>query len=221
MSERLKRKILHIFFPARCPVCGEVIGYMDRFCSECSDKLENIVDSEEIKGAKSFTTAFAYDENTRPAIMLLKDGICGNADYAMGNELADCLADRGVLERIDMIIPVPMYKSDQSLRGFNQAELIAKVIGRRFHIPVSVGTVIKNRKTKQQKSLDREMRKKNLAGAYSIRKPQNIAGKRVLLVDDVSTTGSTLTELTSLLLLAGASEVSCAACCKTVMNNNF
>ncbi len=217
MSERLKRKILHVFFPARCPVCGEVIGYMDRFCLKCRDKLENIVDSEEIRGARSFTTAFAYDENTRPAIMLLKDGICGNADYALGNELADCLADQRVPERIDVIIPVPMYKSDESVRGFNQAELIANVVGRRFHIPVSVGAVIKKHKTKQQKSLDREMRMKNLAGAYSVRKPQNIVGKRILLVDDVSTTGSTLTELTKLLLSAGASEVSCAACCKTVL----
>lgn len=221
MSERFKRKILHVFFPARCPICGEVIGYMDRFCSDCSDKLENIAENEAIKGARSFTVAFPYDDNTRPAIMLLKDGICGNADYSLGNELADCLAAQGIPERIDMIIPVPMYKSDQSLRGFNQAELIAKVIGRRFHIPVSVGTVIKNRKTKQQKSLDRDERMKNLSGAYSVCKPQDIAGKRVLLVDDVSTTGSTLTELTSLLLLAGASEVCCAACCKTVMNNNF
>ena len=215
MFEKFKRKILHAFFPTRCPVCGEFIGHMDSFCCKCMDKLNNTDKVEKINGARSFTTAFVYDENIRPAIMLLKDGICGNADYALGNSLADALAEQNVPERIDVIIPVPMYKSDRLKRGFNQSELIATVIGRRFNIPISSEAVVKNRKTEQQKTLNREMRKQNLEGAYAICKPKKIAEKRVLLVDDVSTTGSTLQELTSLLLSAGASEVSCAACCKT------
>ncbi len=215
MFKGFKRKILHIFFPTRCPVCGEFIGCMDRFCSKCMDNLNYTERNESINGAKSFTTAFLYDENIRPAIMLMKDGICGNADYALGNSLADVLEEQQVHKRIDVIIPVPMFRSDMLKRGFNQSELISDVIGKRFDIPVSAEAVVKNRRTEQQKNLNREMRMQNLAGAYDVRYPEEISGKRVLIVDDVSTTGSTLTELTALLLAAGASEVSCAACCQT------
>ena len=215
MLEKFKRRILNIFFPARCPVCGEFIGYMDRFCCKCTENLNYMEKKVSISKAKSFTAAFIYDGNIRPAVMLLKNGICGNADYALGNSLADCLECQNVPERIDVIIPVPMYRSDRAKRGYNQSELIANVIGRRFDIPVCIDAVVKKRKTEQQKSLNREMRMKNLVGVYYVRNPQKIAGKSVLLVDDVSTTGSTFTELVSLLLSAGASEVSCAACCYT------
>lgn len=215
MIKDIKRKLLHFFYPTRCPVCDEVIYSMDRFCGKCMKNLNYTKRDVSISGAESFTTAFVYDDNIRPAIMLMKKGICGNADYALGNELADRLEQRGVIEGVDVIIPVPMYKKDKIKRGFNQAELIANVIGRRFNVPVSADSVVKNRKTTQQKTLNREMRMKNLAGAYNVRNPVEIAGKRVLLVDDVSTTGSTLAELTLLLLSAGASEVLCAACCQT------
>lgn len=215
MIKDIKRKILHFFYPTRCPVCDEVIYSMDRFCGKCMENLNYTEDDVSISGAASFTTAFVYDDNIRPAIMLIKKGICGNADYALGNELADRLEQRGIIDEIDVIIPVPMYKKDKIKRGFNQAELIANVIGRRFNIPVSPDSVTKNRKTMQQKTLNREMRMKNLAGAYNVCNPVEIAGKSVLLVDDVSTTGSTLAELTSLLLSIGASEVRCAACCQT------
>ncbi len=215
MYKNFKRKILHFFYPTRCPVCDEVIYSMDRFCVKCMNNLNYTEDDVCISGAESFTTAFVYDDNIRPAILLMKKGICGNADYALGNELADRLERRGIINGIDVIIPVPMYKKDRIKRGFNQAELIANVIGRRFNVPVSADAVVKNRKTTQQKTLNREMRMKNLAGAYNICNHVEIAGKRVLLVDDVSTTGSTLAELTSLLLSAGASEVYCAACCQT------
>lgn len=215
MFKDFKRKILHFFYPTRCPVCDEVICSMDRFCGKCMKNLNYTEGDVSISGAGSFTTAFVYDDNIRPAIMLMKKGVCGNADYALGNELADRLEQRGIIEGIDVIIPVPMYKHDKIKRGFNQAELIANVIGRRFNIPVSAESVVKNRKTTQQKTLNREMRMKNLARAYNVCNHIEIAGKRVLLVDDVSTTGSTLAELTLLLLSAGASDVCCAACCQT------
>lgn len=215
MNEKFKRKILHLLFPTKCPVCGCFIGSMDRFCSDCAGKLHRYSGELNIKGAESFTASFIYDDSIIPAVMLMKDGICGNAGYALGNELADKLEDDGIVDKIDIIIPVPMYRSDERARGYNQSDIIARVIGKRFGIPVADRAVVKIRRTKQQKTLDRKMRMLNLKGAYSVRSPEIIFGKRILLVDDVCTTGSTFTELTSLILENGALEVRCAACCHT------
>lgn len=215
MNEKFKRKILHLLFPTKCPVCGCFIGSMDRFCINCAENLHRYNGNFNIKGAESFTASFIYDDGIIPAVMLMKYGICGNAGYALGNELADRLADDGTVDKIDIIIAVPMYRRDKRARGYNQSDVIARVIGKRFGIPVADRAVVKIHRTKQQKMLDRKMRMFNLKGAYAVRSPEIIFGKRILLVDDVCTTGSTFTELTSLILENGALEVRCAACCHT------
>lgn len=216
MNEKLKRKILHLLFPTRCPLCGSFIGSMERFCDDCDGKLHRYNGNYYIRGAAGFTASFVYDKNIVPAIMLMKDGICGNADYALGNELADRLEDDGTAAKIDVIIPVPMHRSDERARGYNQSEVISRIIGKRFGIPVADGAVVKIRRTKQQKMLDRKTRMLNVKGAYVVRSPETIFGKRILLVDDICTTGSTFAELTALILENGASEVRCAACCHTL-----
>lgn len=215
MNEKLRRKILDFFFPTRCPVCGELIYAEERFCSDCQSRLKRYDGDRTITGAKSFTAAYIYDENVFPAIKLLKEGVCGNADYALGNGLADRLEEEGIQDKIDVIIPVPMYRSDEIERGFNQSLLVAKIIGKRFKISVDSASVVKKRRTEQQKKLDRKMRKLNLKGVYTIKDPDHIWGKRILLVDDISTTGSTLSEIASILLESGAAAVRCAACCYT------
>lgn len=215
MNENLKRKILNFFFPTRCPVCGDLIGAMEKFCNDCAQKLTRYDGDCRIIGAKSLTASFIYDENIIPAIMLMKSGVCGNADYALGNELADRLKEEGIPDMIDIIVPVPMYRRDEKTRGYNQSRLIAETLGKRLCIPVSSRAVVKIRKTDQQKKLDRKMRMLNVKGAYAVDNPEEIVGKRILLVDDICTTGSTLAEITSILLESGASEVRCAACCYT------
>lgn len=216
MNEKFKRKILHLLFPTRCPVCGDFIGSMDRFCNDCDGKMHRYNGNHYIVGSESFTASFVYDKNIIPAIMLMKDGICGNAGYALGNELADKLEDDGIVDKIDVIIPVPMHRSDERVRGYNQSDVIARVIGKRFGIQVNDRAVVKIRRTKRQKTLDRKTRMLNLKGAYAVSSPEIICGKRILIVDDICTTGSTFTELTALILENGALEVRCAACCYTL-----
>lgn len=114
-----------------------------------------------------------------------------------------------------MIIPVPMFKSDIRKRGYNQSKLIAKEVSERINVPVCDKAVIKNRKTLPQKSLSRAERLNNLNGAFVITDRKHILRKNILLLDDVCTTGSTLAEITKLLLENGAATVFCCACCKT------
>ena len=216
MDNSVKRKILHFFFPNRCPVCGEVIYANDSFCAECLSKLNYFDDDFSIEGAVNFTAVYAYDKEITPAVMLMKNGILGNSSYALGKALGEKLKENGTADKIDLIIPVPMYKSDQRKRGYNQAEYICREISRIISKPVRSGIIIKNRKTAGQKTLGKNERMTNLKGVFSVADKEAVKDKSILLADDVCTTGSTLAELTKILLDAGAKDVYCAACCKTL-----
>ena len=209
----LKRRLLHLFFPTRCSVCGALIGAMERFCAECTAKLSVYSGSFNIEGAESFTAAFDYDENVKPAIILLKNGTDGNAAYALGEALAERLKAEGIDKKTDVVIPAPMHKRDIRRRGFNQSVLIAREAGRVLGLPVDTKSVVKSRHTHSQKELSRVSRALNLKSAFTA--SADIKGKNVLLIDDICTTGSTLREITSALKKAGAAKVYCACCCKT------
>ena len=209
-----KRMILHIFFPTRCPVCGDIIGAMDKFCKSCEEKLNVYEGKFSIAGAESFTAAFEYDDSIKPAIFLMKNGIGGNADYALGSILAERLSAEGINEKIDIIVPAPLHKKDLRRRGFNQSQLIAEEISRILGIPVEKKAVVKTRRTRAQKELDHLKRSLNMKNAFSAN-GEKLKGKRVLIVDDICTTGSTLRELTAVIKENGAVSVHCACCCKT------
>ncbi len=215
MDKTLKRRILHFFFPNRCPVCDAVIGAMDTFCDECSGKLQPFTGSFTIKDAAGTAAAFVYDRNISPAVMLLKNGVCGNAAYALGKTLAVKLRESGIAEKADIIVPVPLHKSDKRIRGYNQAFLIARELSDELGLPVGEGIVIKSRRTHQQKRLNRHLRLINLKDAFAVPEASLVWDKSIILVDDVCTTGTTLGKVTSLLLENGAKAVYCAACCKT------
>ena len=215
MNSNIKRKILHIFFPNRCPVCGEFNDALSSFCDVCSSKIQPYTGRFSIKGASGCTAAFVYNKDISPAVFLLKNGICGNAAYALGGALASKLYEDGIADKVDVIVPVPLHKASRSKRGYNQTELIVKVVGEKLGIRIAAHCAVKVRKTKEQKFLNSYHRRLNLKDAFRIVDPALIKGKRVLIIDDISTTGTTLTELTSLLLKNGAEEVYCAACCHT------
>ncbi len=215
MNCGFKRKLLHLFYPTRCPVCGEIINASESFCGECYKNINHYTGNFKVINAKSFTAAFVYDENITPAINLLKNGICGNADFALGSTLANKLERNGTAGLIDVIIPVPMYSSDKRARGYNQTELIAKTVGKALDIPVSTRSVIKIRRTAPQKNLNRIMRTLNILKAFSVAEPKALNGKSVLIIDDICTTGNTLAEIAKILIKSGVKEVHCASCCKT------
>lgn len=206
--------MLHLLFPTRCPVCGEFIGYMERFCPQCVGKLNVYEGSFSIEGAASFTAVYLYDDNIKPAVFLLKDGTGGNADFALGGALADRLKENGIAKMVDVIAAAPMHKKDIRKRGFNQSLLIAKEVSRLLHLPVDTNAVSKVRRTRAQKELDSLGRSINLKNAFAA-DSHRLRGKRVLVIDDICTTGSTLRELTAAILQSGAASVHCACCCKT------
>ncbi|CDG02639.1 ComF family protein [Clostridium chauvoei] len=106
----------------------------------------------------------------------------------------------------DIILYVPLSKKSLKIRGYNQAEIIAKVISEKLDIPIS-NTLIKVKETKEQKTLSKEERSINLINAFDIKKPSDIENKRIILIDDVLTTGATLRECEKILKKFRASTI--------------
>lgn len=121
--------------------------------------------------------------------------------------MAEAFPNTGLAHTVDVIVPVPIHSSRMVDRGFNQSEELANRFARRIALPVAKGALHKPKRTKHQVELPFDERATNIRGSFAAKHVGRIQGKRVLLVDDVFTTGSTLDEAARVLLAAGASSV--------------
>jgi ComF family protein len=111
------------------------------------------------------------------------------------------------LDFIDILMPVPLHSGKLRQREFNQSLLLADPIGRHLNIPVLYTNLIRTAPTPAQTTLSRKSRLKNLRGAFVVRHPQMIINRKILLVDDVFTTGTTVNECAKALRKAGSADV--------------
>jgi ComF family protein len=120
------------------------------------------------------------------------------------------------LDNLDVIIPVPLHPRRLREREFNQSLLLADRIGRHLNVPVSFTDLIRLVPSPAQTTLSRKGRLKNLRGAFAVRDAESVAGKRVLLIDDVFTTGATVNECAKTLRKAGSGDVFVLTLARTV-----
>jgi len=123
-----------------------------------------------------------------------------------GKELAGYFKEQLIRWQIEEIIPIPLHSSKRRQRGYNQAEILARVLGRQVNLPVNTKAVFRLRKTKPQKGLDNRERVANLRDAFGVSKAWQ-PKKAVLLVDDIYTTGNTINTIAILLRKAGVEKV--------------
>ncbi|MBI2982444.1 MAG: ComF family protein [Deltaproteobacteria bacterium] len=135
------------------------------------------------------------------------------ADF-LGESLAEALGKETI--QADLIVPVPLHPARLRERGFNQASRIAETLGKLLGIGLEKYDLVRHRETPHQTTLPREERLKNLKDAFKIMRPEKFDGKKLLLVDDVYTTGATSTASTAALLKAGAKEVAVAVVARAV-----
>jgi ComF family protein len=121
--------------------------------------------------------------------------------------IAELLVDDLVDLPIDRVLAIPLHPTRLQTREFNQSLLLAKVIAKRLDIPYSIDSMIRVRETRSQVGLSKKEREDNMKGAFSVTRKNEIEGQRILLVDDVYTTGATLREGARALTLGGAKEV--------------
>lgn len=180
----------------RCMKCGKSVAQEEEYCSECSQKKRAFTEGRGI---------YFYDDRMKASLLRYK--YYGRREYGDFYAAAICRYGRKEIERwkADLLVPVPLHPSKQRRRGFNQAEYLADRIGAFYGIPVSGRVLIKKRKTKSQKKLNAAERYRNLQNAFEAR--ERLDGLRILIIDDVYTTGSTMDAAAACLLEAGAAQV--------------
>lgn len=227
-----KQWLLSVLFPRRCPVCEEIVSPRGALiCPDCERKLhflteptcqicgrEILADDEELcESCKRHRFLFkrsialvGYDDVAARSISRIK--------YTGAREFLDYYGREAVRRRgeelrrmqIDAIVPVPVHPSRKRKRGYNQATVLAEVMGAELGLPVYEAALCRRKKTAASKELNAAERLKNLMSAfYAGPIPQDL--RRVLLVDDIFTTGATMESCTRTLLAAGVEEVYCFA----------
>ncbi|MCM1334899.1 MAG: double zinc ribbon domain-containing protein [Bacteroides sp.] len=211
---RVYRYLIHYLYPNRCPACDRMIGYNDLFCDRCEERLVRYEKDFPVENADAFSAFCVYKGAMRGVILRFKENPCGNTAFAFAGCIFRALDERSLCDEIDVIAYIPMLRADLEKRGYNQTELIAREL--RYFIKAPCAELLeKCRKTSEQKSLDGDERKKNVLGAFRVVDAEAIRGKKILLLDDLCTTGSTLSEAAGALKEAGAVKVIAAVFAKT------
>ncbi len=175
------------------PYCSKCGGPTEGKCPRCREKLA----FDRARGA------FLYEGIVREIISLFK--------YQGQRKLSDLLAPYllkplSELGKPDFIVPLPLHPAKRRKRGFSQTEFLARSLSKLSGLPVRA-PLIRVKNTKPQVKLPVEERKNNVRGAFALRGKEEIKGKNILLIDDVMTTGYTLSEAARLLKRSGASPV--------------
>ncbi len=219
---------LNLFFPLFCVICNEPLEPGNRvfLCSGCLAQVKRMrkpvcekcgrpdctgVCKECRKTHQYYSIARAagiYDGVLRECIHKLKYGRELYLAKILVSLMVDTLKELPELAQGDLIIPVPLHRVRERERGFNQAYLLTKGISNVLKIGVSSGNLGRVRETTPQIDLPRSVRLSNVRGIFGVRDSSEFNGKKLLLIDDVFTTGSTVNECSKTLIEAGASKVS-------------
>lgn len=225
-ARRADRRILEFLYPPRCPVCDTVVLPQRRICPECREKLRPASGATCFKCGKPLANGrrefcadcmkkkrffiqgralWVYEKEVKKSLYRFKYQNKREYGTAYAEETAKKDGAWIKSKGIQAIVPVPLHKKKRKKRGYNQAEIFAEELGILLDIPVRADLLTRVRDTRPQKTLNDSQRKQNLRHAFLARKGE--APTRVLLVDDIFTTGSTLNAAAGALLEAGIKEV--------------
>ncbi|MFH1079973.1 MAG: ComF family protein [Pseudomonadota bacterium] len=187
--------------PPLCPCCGIPMAGAgaDHLCGDC------------LLSRPSYVMARAvarYDSVMQDAIHVFKYKEKITTGEILGKMMADHIYPGFSMANHTLIVPVPLHPKRLRERGFNQAVILARKISTRFSIPLDYLTLRRHVFTEPQVGLGKEQRTANIRDAFAVRSGKKVEGQRIVLVDDVYTTGSTVKECAGVLMTHGAAEVS-------------
>ncbi len=204
----MKLRILDVFYPPRCPFCRRKLE-AEAICPDCQEGLPWLTDAaarRKLENVKLCASALRYEGLAKACVRRCKFRRQQGYARILGPLTAQCAHDH-LPQDFDLISWPPLSPRSLRRRGFDQSQLLAQAVA--LDRGLEATPLFKKRNFTGQQSRIRgyAQRKANVLGAYSLLDPEAVAGKRVLLVDDVVTTGATLSECARVLLTAGAREV--------------
>jgi len=206
----IKEALLNLLFPPKCVLCGKLLEKDETdFCGECRvNSPECAKNKLKIPFLDSWVALWYYKGYIRDSLRRYKFRSMRHYAPAYGRMLAMKLL-REYPEGFDVLTWVPVSRMRKFTRGFDQVELIARAVGAELDMPLTP-SLQKVRNNRPQSSITGQAKRRaNVLGVYRVTDPALVAGKRVLLLDDIVTTGATAGECARVLLTAGAKEVHC------------
>lgn len=197
---------INLIYPNVCGICDKMCK--DDLCKKCEIKLKNIskfkIDTYKNKNYKRHIYLFKYEGIIKERLINYK---FNNKPYIYKSFVNFLIKNKKIcrfLKSYDIIIPVPIHYNRKVTRGYNQSALISKNIAKQLHLNHDEKVLLKKVNNKPQSTKDKQERKTNVIGAYYIKNKERIFNQKVLLVDDIYTTGSTANECAKVLKIAGA-----------------
>jgi ComF family protein len=207
-----------------CAGCWSALAFLDGpACTCCGLPFPVALEGENLCAAclskpPAFDRAraiFAYDENSRGAVLALKHA--DRLDLVPGFARWLGRAGHSLISQGDLVVPVPLHRSRLWRRRYNQAAELARRLAREFDLAFDPFALIRNRATPSQGAMaSAKARRRNVLGAFKVADPGRVAGKRILLLDDVLTTGATAEACARALKRAGAERVHVLALARVV-----
>lgn len=204
--------VVDVLYPPRCPACGVAIVSQEGLCSDCWGTLEVPAQTDRADGAVPVYAASYYNDTSRRLVLSYKHG----GRIALARLLARLMAVRmpeppsGAM--LPLLVPVPLHRWRLWQRGFNQAALLARELERSGKGEAALDVLIRPRRTRSLGGLGRESRDRVLADAIRLNpaRAQGLAGRDVVIVDDVLTSGATSRACIAALSGAGAASIAVA-----------
>ena len=202
---RWLRDLIELFYPHQCCLCGTpLVDGEEQICTACLLSLPealtaqsdgNFVEKRFIGRIpiQNATALLIFKRKSNAQKILHQIKYYGNERLAiiMGRQLGLRLAESGLYDSVDILVPVPLHRRKEQRRGYNQSLLLCKGIAQTFQRPIVSGNLIRTRHTESQTKKTRVERLENMKDVFSVLDPETLKDKHILLVDDVITTGAT------------------------------
>lgn len=235
---KIFKSVIDFLFPPACPLCDTPVSTHGELCGACWTAINWISDPRCVQCGYPFPadldlggvplcpvcasgknelnwirSACIYDEASRSTMLPFKHG--GRIKYSRFMSRAMVWAMRDINVDADIVMPVPLASRRLFKRGYNQATLLARPIARVLGVPMDLDSVRRKYRPDMGHKNARQ-RMENIHGVFSVVNPNNIRGRKILLVDDVMTTGATFSEMRRVLMRAGATAVYGVTFCRVV-----
>lgn len=219
------REFVNLFYPRLCLLCeGALVRGEDLLCTNCQATLPHTYLHEQrseilfrkLRSSLPIEHVLAYllyqkSGSTQKLLQLIKYKNYPELANLIGRHFGSRLQASGMEKKFDYIIPVPLHSRKQRQRGYNQSERFAEGLAESLHLPLATNWLLRTKESATQTRKSRLDRWINVADIFVVAAPEKVKGKRILLVDDVVTTGATLEACGNVLLKAGCAELSLGA----------